>query len=733
MDTVATLCEVCSTLNVKHLAHPLLPCRSPPLCSTPPIGYLGAHIDLGSIDEIKRRRSACAVCKLVAASLDEEPSDLDGRCRLQESTEFCNFRLPPHVAARDPTVTHVHLTQIVVIFDTTEANRFHGPSLPWETKTREDRASHYILNFQVGDLRVLIRLMLTNRMQTRARSYPQTRDQTLGIAQTEQAFLETIGGRYVGTQVNAQLIRAWVHECEHEHGNACMSSMRGRAEGKGPTFVVDVIQLCLVDTPPQCRYIALSYVWGTAAVFRHLLENTQDLRKTSSLRLLPIPATIRDAMILVHAIGERYLWVDSICIIQDDLKMQQTEIMQMGSIYSKAVFTIIAAAGDHANSGLPGVEPGSREQIQKVVRLANCELLTVIDVHKRQSGIDASVWAQRAWTFQERVLSNRVLVFSGNQVYWSCCAVSHSEERALEHVEGIHRLHLAFPQKPAKENLPWESLRPLEYSKLYDALLFSYLKRHLTYQTDILNAFNGVTEILAAIQNDTFFWGLPESFFSYAVTWCLAGYSSRNNIQVPIFNSNGSKEIVPIPSWSWAAWSGEEATYRSGFTGGGQNAVRSVIQFSIVDSTHRLVRIKERPFQDDLADRIRPSWQNVVQPSPHPSLPPHSRAQAGQLHFWTSFANVRAVRRWILKGRVVDYTLIVPPDVEPDLSESPHERPEIVHQDFIVIAARSDEARLILLAIEWKEGVAYRTGITEVEEADWVQMKNRQWRLVTLG
>ena len=569
--------------------------------------------------------------------------------------------------------------------------------------------------------------MLMSRMKTRARSCPQTRDQTAVSPQTEQEFLEGIGGRYVGTQVNTQLVRAWLHECECKHGKACMPSSRLPVErDKAPTFAVDVIQSCLVDTPSQCRYVALSYVWGTAVVFKHLQENTRDLRKPGALRSLPIPATIRDAMTLVRAIGERYLWVDSICIIQNDLKMQQAEIMQMGSIYSNALFTIIAAAGDHANSGLPGVEGGSREEVQKTLKLASCELLTVIDVRRTPSGIDDTAWAQRAWTFQERVLSNRVLVFSENQVYWSCRSASHSEERALEPVEDIDRLHLTYPQKLATDHFPWESLQPLEYRYLYDDLLTGYRQRRLTYETDMLNAFNGVTEMLAAIQNDKFLWGLPESQFSYAMTWDLIGYCLRNYIKVPIFESNGSRKTIPIPSWSWAGWSGKESTHHGVVIDGDHNLVRPVIQFSIVDSKYQLVRIDERP-----DDHGRALWQNT-QPHQLQSLPPHSHSQIGQLHFWTSFANVRAIRSWVLAGRRVNYMLFPSPDLQLDPGAT-HDRAEIVHQDFIVIAARGTGAKLVLLAIEWSDGVAYRVGMAEVKEADWVQVKNREWRLITLG
>jgi hypothetical protein len=725
--TNAKLCEVCSKLDIQRLTHSLYPCRNPFPCSRRPINLRhGADLALGSVDEIKSRRLTCDICRLVAECLDKEPSDLDGGCRMIESAEFCTFTLPRNVKARDFGVTHFHLTQSSVIFDTSEANQFQGPSLPWELKARDTRSTHYILYFQVSQNRVVTKLMLTTQIQAKARSGAEAGDMIAASLKTEQEFLGAIGGRYVATQANIQLIRAWLHQCESKHGKDCMPSLRLSAEGdREPTFVIDVIQSCLVDTPSRCRYVALSYVWGIAPVFTHLLENTQDLRKISSLPLLPIPLTIRDAITLVHAIGERYLWVDSLCIIQDDWKMKGAEIMRMGSIYSRALFTIIAAAGDHANSGLPGVEQGTREQVQKILKLADCELLTVIDVRKGPSGIDDTKWAQRAWTFQERVLSNRVLVFSANQVYWSCRAASHSEERALEEVRDIDRYLPSFPQKPDADCLSWEPLQPLEYCNLYGNLLSSYRERRMTYETDVLNAFNGVTGFLAALQNDTFLWGLPESLFSYAVTWFFTGYSARNHVNVP-FESNGRKEMISIPSWSWAAWSGEDPDYPFLHAGGGSH-VRPVIDFDLVDRKHQLVRIKERSWPD-YPGRDRALWKNEP---PHQVRSPtqHSPFRTGQLHFWTSLANVRAIRRWSAqRPGAAEYALLPSPDFQP----RPNDRSEIVYQDFIVVAAGGPKT-LILLAIEWKDGVAYRVGQTDVEEADWIGVENRQWRMITLG
>ncbi|KAG8216702.1 heterokaryon incompatibility protein-domain-containing protein [Butyriboletus roseoflavus] len=702
-ESIARLCEVCSKLNIQRFTHPIYPCSNPLLCSSPPIeGAHAAFFPLGSIDEIKDRRFTCDFCKLIAESLDKEPY-LNGECSVKETEEFCNFKLPRGVKARDPSITHFHLTQLSVLYDPPIENRFHGPSLPWElkAKARDAHSSHYIQVFQV-----------------KARSCARTGDPTAASPQTEQEILDTIGSRYVSTQINAQLLRAWLHQCESEHGEACMPSLllrveRNREAAFQPTFVIDVIGSCLVDTPSQCRYVALSYVWGTAPVFRHLLENTEDLRKTNSLHSFSIPATIRDAITLVHAIGERYLWVDSLCIIQNDLKMQQAEIMRMGSIYSRALFTIIAAAGDHANSGLPGVERGSREQVQKILKLADCELLTVIDIRHMASGIDNTIWAERAWTFQERVLSNRVLVISETQAYWNCRAASHSEERVLDQVQDINRRDLPFPQKYAADCLSWEPLQPLEYSRIYDGFLYSYRQRHLSYQTDILNAFNGVSEILGALQDDTFHWGLPESLFSYAMTWSFTGPSSRNYVDVPVFDSNGSKHLVSIPSWSWAAWSGADPTRPPVLHAGDSPDVQPVIHFDIVDGNHQLVRIKDRPLQGRPHDVVPTLWKDE-QPHQLQSLTQHSISRIGQLHFWTGLANLRAIRRWS------------------DLGPGEDSNHEIVHQDFIVVAVRGP-GELILLAIEWKDGVAYRVGMVDIKEVDWLRVENREWRLITLG
>ncbi|KAH8717065.1 heterokaryon incompatibility protein-domain-containing protein [Phaeosphaeriaceae sp. PMI808] len=129
--------------------------------------------------------------------------------------------------------------------------------------------------------------------------------------------------------------------------------------------VVDVITDRVVPAPTGCEYVVLSYVWGGAVPFTLesvdiAYEPTQTRtfeNSYSTLQRQNLPQTIQDAMFVTSAIGERYLWADCLCIVQDDLEELQRNINCMDYIFSAAKLTIIAATGDNANAGLPGIHP----------------------------------------------------------------------------------------------------------------------------------------------------------------------------------------------------------------------------------------------------------------------------------------------------------------------------------------------------------------------------------------
>ena len=115
---------------------------------------------------------------------------------------------------------------------------------------------------------------------------------------------------------------------------------------------------------------------------------------------------------LVKSLHERYLWVDQLCIVQNDESEKMCTISFMKRIYKAALLTIVAAEGTNLTSGLAGVRPSSRylspvSGIVDGIGLVHAE--PVISVNNWHSPTVKSPWNFRAWTYQEHVLSLRLM------------------------------------------------------------------------------------------------------------------------------------------------------------------------------------------------------------------------------------------------------------------------------------------------------------------------------------
>jgi hypothetical protein len=170
-----------------------------------------------------------------------------------------------------------------------------------------------------------------------------------------------------------------------------------------PYFIlIDVRDMCIVDAPKGCQHVALSYVWGTRPNFKLKESNFQFLKRLGSLRdsSVKLPRTIRDAIEVVRHSGQRYLWVDSICIIQDDRgEHKQNALGSMSKIYGSAVFTIIAIEGGDANRGIFRVGGENNRMVEKIgpgFTLASFRIY--INVELDENLPERWNHLQRAWT-----------------------------------------------------------------------------------------------------------------------------------------------------------------------------------------------------------------------------------------------------------------------------------------------------------------------------------------------
>ena len=160
----------------------------------------------------------------------------------------------------------------------------------------------------------------------------------------------------------AVLFGLTLEDCQERHPLVCRSFIGvPHTELLTDHRVIDVIDECVSPQPFDCGYIALSYVWGKVQSLQLRVSNIAELEASHSLRKKrsEVAQTILDAMDLVKAMGERFLWVDYLCIVQDGAD-EDLQIARMDRVYGAALVTIVAAGGMDADAGLAGVRSGSR-------------------------------------------------------------------------------------------------------------------------------------------------------------------------------------------------------------------------------------------------------------------------------------------------------------------------------------------------------------------------------------
>lgn len=235
-------------------------------------------------------------------------------------------------------------------------------------------------------------------------------------------------------RVGLQRIKYWSSDCKANHGST------GRpTEWNDLTLLdvrmIDVKDRCVVSAPAGCQYLALSYCWGDPTKSEHLKLTKGNLAPLHTPGKLSkengrVPSTIRDANCLTETLDYQYLWVDALCIIQDDRADKEAQLHLMDRLYKPAILTIAASAGDEVWSGLPGALPRSRSSPQSTEVINGITFVAASKGYIR--AIESAVWSKRAWVLQERNLSSGLLVFTPRQVFWECNKATWSEELQLE-------------------------------------------------------------------------------------------------------------------------------------------------------------------------------------------------------------------------------------------------------------------------------------------------------------
>lgn len=226
-----------------------------------------------------------------------------------------------------------------------------------------------------------------------------------------------------GGKLYFNLLREWLRDCNEthsDHGIAC------NAENELPTRVLDVgdaenpARLHLFRTKGQRgKYFALSHCWGQSPLIRTMKDTIDAHYK--AIKFDDLPKTFQDAVVVTRELGIQFLWIDSLCIIQDDADDWLREAEYMEKVFASAYCTIAASSAKDSTEGF--LIPRSVKQAVRLVdNVYACEVGGNFD-----HDVGNAVLNQRGWVLQERALSPRTIHFTTAQTYWECGSVIRCE------------------------------------------------------------------------------------------------------------------------------------------------------------------------------------------------------------------------------------------------------------------------------------------------------------------
>lgn len=358
-------------------------------------------------------------------------------------------------------------------------------------------------------------------------------------------------------------IRGWLENCESAHA-LCGERRRQQKLNWYPTRLVDVgpsrqddgvtenISACKIthskDIPPGHQYITLSHRWGEGNNIAKLtLENLEAW--TSQIPTEVLPQTFRDALVVARRCGIPYVWIDSLCIIQngDGNEDWEREAPTMQEVYSNAAFNICASWSEDTGGLFSERTPADVEYPQIYIRRSRRRGLRffgsprtmrsaflIVDRDAWWDQVDDSPLSRRGWVFQERLLSLRNVHFCARQVFFECG--EHRGSEALGLGMNYHRTDREPKHDIYKQLLAGTADKAAEKKTigyLWEEVVSSYSACHLTYRADRLIAISGVAQRFKPLLGDVYIAGLWLGRLPFDMLW-------RNEEQLQVASSSDS-------------------------------------------------------------------------------------------------------------------------------------------------------------------------------------------------
>ena len=331
-------------------------------------------------------------------------------------------------------------------------------------------------------------------------------------------------------------MRGLIHQCDSEHDLCKKPEPRFM-----PTRLLDVgfapsqpVRLVL-SADPEDRYIALSHCWGSSTPLVTTLKNLSSFQ--AKITPSSFPSTFSDAIKVTQLLGIRYLWIDSLCIVQDDPEDWLRESAMMASVYGNADITIIASRASSSEERF--LSPRHETYVLKKETNASGQEIDLFLVNREYgfNSISEALRAhqgplsKRAWAIQERYLSRRKIIFAEAQMFWECNQMTKSEDTRLALIHSSQSYY-----------------ELLSSSSWYD-IVESFTNCEITYEADTFPAISGIVKTVARTTGGRYCAGVWTNQLCNSLLW----YPQERWPHV--FRRIKRKTYV-APSFSWAASQG---------------------------------------------------------------------------------------------------------------------------------------------------------------------------------
>ncbi|KAK5993527.1 hypothetical protein PT974_06959 [Cladobotryum mycophilum] len=418
--------------------------------------------------------------------------------------------------------------------------------------------------FSAIDPKTSAPLPLTARLQTETRHFAEIELFTESVS---SCCPSSIGaGRIIDTNAASKncvfLMESWIDECVSHHDRCRASDPNLLPDrylditpGQDPRLVVN-------HKGDQGKYVALSHCWGGQVSLQLRQKELQNWQQ--GIPFHDFPKTFQHAIEVCRCLQIPYLWIDSLCIIQDSKEDWAIQGSKMDAVYSNCH---IAIAADGARDSKEGFLCNERRKIPTLrLRLQqkkgngpqhyDTQPMEEVEICARKKGAGnmdifmhhswsaeyRSRLSTRGWILQESVLAPRVLHFTAEEITWECRTVSQCECQVAVH-------NFAY-ETPIKLQLPPN----LDHTEHWGRLVQEFTCRDLSYPSDRLPALSGLASHMKSVNSSVqFYAGIWSDSFAQSLLWfCL----DRNPELSP--TKRASKRIRPLsaPTWSWASVTG---------------------------------------------------------------------------------------------------------------------------------------------------------------------------------